>query len=82
VTPQDIGDDRQTPLIIVETLCISHREFGDLSFRLATADLEELSIFQWQEVGYGPLNNAQPVGSKIKVANDFRVQQRDGVGCD
>ena len=79
---QHIGDRRQACLIIVQTIRIPRREFRDLSFRLAAADLQEASVIQWQKVGDRTLDDAQAMDGKIEVADDLRVQQRDGVGCD
>jgi hypothetical protein len=58
-------------LIIIETLYIPRREFRDLSFRVAAADLEEASLVQWKEVGYRALDDPQSMGAEIEVANDF-----------
>jgi hypothetical protein len=68
---QDIRNGRQASLIIIETLYIPRREFRDLSFRVAAADLEEASLVQWKEVGYRALDDPQSMGAEIEVANDF-----------
>jgi hypothetical protein len=72
---QDASNSRQARLIIVEVICVACREFRDLSFRLAAADLEEAPIVQWQEVRYRLLNDPQPMGGELEVANDFRIQR-------
>src|SRR6202040_3424808 len=46
---QDIRNGRQASLIIIETLCIPCREFRNLSFRVAAADLQKASVAQRQE---------------------------------
>src|SRR5205807_8340285 len=63
-----------TRLIIVQALCIPRREFRDLRFRVAAADLEEACVVQWQEVRYRALDDPQSMHGKIEVANDFWVQ--------
>ena len=71
---QHIGNRRQACLIIVQSIGIPRREFRDLSFGLAAADLQEASIIQWQKVGDRTLDDAQPMDGKIKVPDDLRVQ--------
>jgi hypothetical protein len=71
---QDIRNGRQASLIIIETLCIPRREFRDLSFRVAAADLQKASVAQRQEVRYRALDDPQSMHGKIEVANDFWVQ--------
>jgi len=61
-------------LIIVQSIGIACREFRDLSFRLAAADLQEASIIQRQKVGDRTLDDAQPVGAEIEITNDLRVR--------
>jgi hypothetical protein len=45
---QDIGNGGQTCLIIVQAIGIPCREFRDLSFRVAAADLQKASVAQRQ----------------------------------
>ena len=71
---QDIRDGRQARLIIVQTIRIPRREFRDLSFRLAAADLQEASVAQWQEVSDRALDDAQSMRGEIEIANDLWVQ--------
>jgi hypothetical protein len=71
---QDIRDGRQASLIIIETLCIPRREFRDLSFRVAAADLQKASVAQRQEVRYRAVDDPQSMHGKIEVADDFWVQ--------
>src|SRR6202040_164613 len=72
---QDVGDGRQTPLIIVQAVCVPCREFRDLSFRAAAGDLQKASVAQRQEVRYRALDDPQSMHGKIEVANDFWVQK-------
>src|SRR5580704_16538328 len=79
---QDVGDGRQASLIIVKTLCIPRREFRDLSFRAAAADLQKASVAQRKEVRDRAVDDPQSMHGKIEVANDFWVQKRNSVRCD
>ena len=63
---QDIRNGRQASLIIIETLCIPRREFRDLPFRMAAADLQKASVAQRQEIRYRALDDPQSMHGKIR----------------
>lgn len=66
----------------VVALGIAWAEAGDLGARHALTCLEVLAIRQREEVGQAALDDFQAVAGQIEVADDLRVEEADGVGCD
>ena len=79
---QDVGEALKPSLVSGEPLGVAGGEFGDLGLGASGRDLEIAPIGQRQEVRQGTLDDAEPVAVKLEVADDLRVEKRDGIGGD
>jgi hypothetical protein len=66
--------------VVIEPFGIALGKLRDLKLRAPRADLQIMRLVQRQEVSQRPLDDAQAVAGQVHVADDFRVQQRHGVG--
>ena len=69
-------------MVGIEPLGVRAGELGDFLIRPATADREVAAVLERQEVRELPLDDAQPMGGEIEIANHLRVQERNRVGGD
>ena len=79
---QNVGQALEPRLVGVEPLGVAGGELGDLGFRAPRPDLEIAPVGQGQEIRQRALDDAEPVGVKLEIADDRRVQKRDRVGGD
>ena len=57
-------------------------ELGDFRHRAALAGEQVAAVEVGQKILHAPLDDAQPVLMQREVADDFRVEQPDGIGRD
>ena len=79
---QHVRDGVQALAVLGQACRIVRREARHLRLRATGAGEQIAAVRGWQEVGAAPLDDAQAVAGKIKVADDLRVQQRDRIGGD
>ncbi len=77
---QHIGDPIEPGTIRREALGIARRELRHFLLGSSRADFQKLAGVQRQEIRQSPLDHAQTVARQVEVADDFRVEQRDGIG--
>ena len=79
---QHIRQAFETRLVSVEPSGVVSGKLGHLVFRPPRAHLQIAPVGQGQEIRQRAFDDAEPMTIKLKVADDCRVQKRDGVGGD
>ncbi len=79
---QNVGHALEPRLVGVEPLGVAGGEFCDFGLRAPRRDFQIAPVGQGQEIRQRALDDAEAVAMKIEVADDLRVQERDGVGGD
>ena len=80
--PQNIGQALEPRLIRREPPGVAGGEFCDLGLGPAGTGLQITPVGQGQEVRQRALDDPEAMGVQIEVADDLRVEERDGVGGD
>ncbi len=79
---EHVRDDFEPLGVRVEPIRILARELRDFLFRAPRADGEIPPVLRRQEVRDFALDDLQAVRVQIEIADDLRIQQRDGVRSD
>ena len=80
--PQNVGQALEPRLIRREPPGVAGGEFRHLGLGPAGTGLQITPVGQGQEVRQRALDDPEAMGGEIEVADDLRVEERDGVGGD